>query len=69
MSMFSLVFMRNAYLAGTFIAIICGTIGVFVIAEPLISDTHTVWNWVCQCSLRDFYGLDRVEWDADFYRD
>lgn len=42
MSMFSLVFMRNAYLAGTFIAIICGTIGVFVIARNLSFLTHTV---------------------------
>lgn len=42
MSMFSLVFMRNAYLAGTFIAIICGTIGVFVIARNLSFLTHTL---------------------------
>ncbi len=68
MSMFSLVFMRNAYLAGTFIAIICGTIGVFVIAW-----TSHFWHTLSEIGFAGaafgiFMGWPR--WvDADFYRD
>lgn len=40
--MFQFSFMRNAYLASTFIAIICGVIGVFVIARNMPFLTHTL---------------------------
>lgn len=40
--MFSLPFMQNAYLASTFIAIISGIIGVFVIARNMSFLTHTL---------------------------
>ncbi|MEM5846400.1 metal ABC transporter permease, partial [Pediococcus pentosaceus] len=31
--MFSFEFMQNAYIAGTFIAIICGIMGVYVVGR------------------------------------
>ncbi|WP_283679319.1 metal ABC transporter permease [Lentilactobacillus sp. Marseille-Q4993] len=40
--MFSLDFMRNAYVAGTLIAIVSATIGVFVIARNMSFMTHTL---------------------------
>ncbi|PWF99324.1 metal ABC transporter permease [Levilactobacillus bambusae] len=40
--MFSYVFMQNAYLASTIIAIICGIVGVFVIARNMSFLTHTL---------------------------
>ncbi|MCD2255474.1 metal ABC transporter permease [Agrilactobacillus fermenti] len=40
--MFALVFMRNAYLASTFIALTCGVIGVFVVARNLSFLSHTL---------------------------
>ncbi|GEO70063.1 metal ABC transporter permease [Levilactobacillus acidifarinae] len=40
--MFSYEFMRNAFAAGTIIAIICGIMGVFVIARNMSFLTHTL---------------------------
>lgn len=40
--MLSLPFMQNAFLASTFIAIISGIIGVFVIARNMSFLTHTL---------------------------
>ncbi|BAP84950.1 ABC transporter permease [Paucilactobacillus hokkaidonensis JCM 18461] len=40
--MFSFDFMRHAFVAGTFIALICGIIGVFVIARSMSFLTHTL---------------------------
>lgn len=40
--MFSLDFMRNAYLASTIIAIVCGFIGVFVVSRNMPFLTHTL---------------------------
>ncbi|MGY5210931.1 metal ABC transporter permease [Limosilactobacillus mucosae] len=40
--MFELSFMRNAFMAGTFIAIVSGTIGVFVMARSMSFLTHTL---------------------------
>lgn len=40
--MFELSFMRNAFMAGTFIAIVSGTIGVFVMARNMSFLTHTL---------------------------
>ncbi|USS90159.1 metal ABC transporter permease [Fructilactobacillus carniphilus] len=40
--MFSFDFMRNAYLASTMIAIVCGFIGVFVVARNMSFLTHTL---------------------------
>lgn len=40
--MFSFEFMRNAYLAGTLIAIVSGIMGVFVIARNMSFMTHTL---------------------------
>lgn len=40
--MLSYDFMRHAFVAGTFIAIICGTMGVFVIARNMSFLTHTL---------------------------
>lgn len=40
--MLSYDFMRHAVVAGTFIAIICGTMGVFVIARNMSFLTHTL---------------------------
>lgn len=40
--MFSLEYMRNAYIASTFIAITCGIIGVFVIARHMAFLSHTL---------------------------
>lgn len=39
--MFHYDFMRNAFIAGTIVAIMCGTIGVFVIARGLSFIAHT----------------------------
>lgn len=33
--MFSFEFMQNAYIAGTFIAIICGIMGVYVVGRNI----------------------------------
>lgn len=40
--MFRFEFMQNAFLAGTIIAILCGVIGVFVIARNMSFLTHTL---------------------------
>lgn len=40
--MFNLAFMQHAYVAGTFIALICGVIGVFVNARNMSFLTHTL---------------------------
>lgn len=40
--MLTLSFMRHAFIASTFIAIICGIIGVFVVARNLSFLTHTL---------------------------
>lgn len=40
--MFSFEFMRNAFAAGTIIAIVCGVIGVFVVARNMQFLTHTL---------------------------
>ncbi len=40
--MFSFEFMRNAYLAGTLIAIVSGIMGVFVVARNMPFMTHTL---------------------------
>src|SRR5664280_2042855 len=40
-SMLSYDFMQHAFLAGTFVAIMCGAIGVFVIARGLSFIAHT----------------------------
>lgn len=40
--MFALSFMRHAFVAGTFIAIVSGLIGVFVVARELPFLTHTL---------------------------
>ena len=40
--MLTLSFMRHAFVASTFIAIICGIIGVFVVARNLSFLTHTL---------------------------
>ncbi|KIS04158.1 metal ABC transporter permease [Paucilactobacillus wasatchensis] len=40
--MFSFDFMRHAFMAGTFIGLICGIIGVFVIARSMSFLTHTL---------------------------
>ncbi|MBU3851844.1 MAG: metal ABC transporter permease [Candidatus Paralactobacillus gallistercoris] len=42
MYLFAFEYMRNAYLAGTFIAITCGIIGVFVIARNMAFLAHTL---------------------------
>ena len=41
-AMFSLSFMRYAFVAGTFIAIVSGVIGVFVVARNMPFMTHTL---------------------------
>lgn len=40
--MFALSFMRSAFVAATFIAVVSGTIGVFVIARQMAFLTHTL---------------------------
>ena len=40
--MFQYTFMQNAYLAGTIVAVMCGLIGVFVIARGLSFIAHTL---------------------------
>ncbi len=40
--MFALEFMRNAYLAGSLISLVCGIVGVFVMARRLSFLTHTL---------------------------
>ncbi|MDF7671875.1 metal ABC transporter permease [Lactobacillus sp. ESL0701] len=40
--MFALPFMRNAFLASTFIAITCGTVGVYVVARNFSFLAHTL---------------------------
>ncbi|KRL94608.1 metal ABC transporter permease [Limosilactobacillus equigenerosi] len=40
--MFALSFMRHAFVAGTLIAILCGVIGVFVVARQMSFMTHTL---------------------------
>ncbi len=40
--MFTFEYMRNAYIASTFIAITCGIIGVFVIARHMAFLSHTL---------------------------
>lgn len=40
--MFALEFMRNAYAAGTLVALVCGLVGVFAMARRLSFLTHTL---------------------------
>lgn len=40
--MFSLSFMRYAFIASTFIAVVSGVIGVFVVARNMPFMTHTL---------------------------
>ncbi len=40
--MFALEFMRNAYVAGTLVALVCGLVGVFAMARRLSFLTHTL---------------------------
>ncbi len=55
--MFAYGFMRNAFLASTFIAITCGAVGVYVVARNFsFFSSYFVRNWLCWCR---FCGLVR----------